>query len=166
MARTRLVRHGVLPLLALALAVAAPASADQEPRATAAEEPVPARSGSPDSTVDRVADFYGAYIDVVQDRGRGGLADGLREHYLTEELRKRLATWEKSHHADGVLRSQQVPAAWRVTYDESAMGHAWTSVRLAWGEPGRYTYTYLTVRSDLSTKLISGIDTAPAPAGR
>ncbi|MBH5338076.1 hypothetical protein IHE55_26170 [Streptomyces pactum] len=149
-------------MLALALTAAAPAAAHQETRA--AGESVPTRSGSPDSAVDRVADFYGTYIDVVQDRGRGDLTDGLREHYLTEKLRTELDAWERDHRADGVLRSREVPSSWRVTYDESAMGHTWTTVRLSWGDADQQRHTYLTVRSDLATKRISGIETGPAPA--
>ncbi|MFH8368367.1 hypothetical protein [Streptomyces sp. NPDC018031] len=164
MSRSRLARYGVLPLLALALAATAPVAAapagseHREARPAADRGPVPPRAGSPDSAVDRVADFYGTYIDVLQDTGRDGLADALRDHYLTDGLRESLTSWERSHQADGVLRSARVPSAWQVTYEDSGMGRAWTRVRLTWGPPGEQTHTYLTVRSDLSTKLISGIE--------
>lgn len=36
--------------------------------------------------MDRVADFYGAYIDAVSD-GTDDLSGDLRAHYLTEDLR-------------------------------------------------------------------------------
>jgi hypothetical protein len=59
------------------------------------DQPDLVRGGSPDSAVDRVADFYGAYIDAVSD-GTDDLSGHLRAHYLTEDLRQRLAAWRKS----------------------------------------------------------------------
>lgn len=118
----------------------------------------PVRDGSPRSTVDRVADFYGAYIDVLYDSGRGRLADSLREHYLTARLRADLARWEKAHHTDGVLRAKGVPAAWKVVCSDSGMGHCWTRVTLTWEDAGNQVHHMrLLVRSDLETQLISGI---------
>ncbi|AZQ40899.1 hypothetical protein EJ357_43700 [Streptomyces cyaneochromogenes] len=121
----------------------------------------PARSGSPTSTVDRVADFYGAYIDVLFDSGRGRLANSLRGHYLTEQLRSSLARWEAAHHRDGVLRAKGVPIAWKVVYNDSGMGHCWTRVTLTWQDTGNQVHrTHLMVQSDLATRLISGIKAA------
>lgn len=118
----------------------------------------PARSGSPASTVDRVADFYGAYIDVLYDSGRNRLADSLRGHYLTAKLRSGLARWEATHHKDGVLRAEGVPISWKVVYNDSGMGHCWTRVTLTWQDAAnRLHRTELMVQSDLATQLISGI---------
>ncbi|MFJ9458439.1 hypothetical protein ACIRST_25540 [Kitasatospora sp. NPDC101447] len=115
------------------------------------------RSGSLDSAVDRVADFYGAYIDAVSD-GTDGLGDQLRAHYLTEDLRRRLAAWEEANHADGVLRAQDVPTRWEVRYHDSGAGHLFTTVTLTWGTGPDAGHTRLAVQSDLSTKLISDIE--------
>ncbi|MFG3223881.1 hypothetical protein ACGF07_03720 [Kitasatospora sp. NPDC048194] len=117
------------------------------------------RSGSPDSAVDRVADFYGAYIDAVSD-GTDDLSDELRAHYLTEDLRQRLAAWEEANHADGVLRAQDVPTAWSAAYHDSGAGHLFTTVTLTWGTGPDAGHTRLAVQSDLSTKLISDIEDA------
>ncbi|MDH6122909.1 hypothetical protein [Kitasatospora sp. GAS204B] len=119
------------------------------------------RSGSPDSAVDRVADFYGAYIDAVSD-GIDDLAEHLRAHYLTEDFRQRLAAWEETNHADGVLRAQDVPTHWEVTYQDSGAGHLFTTVTLTWGTGPDASHTRLAVQSDLSTKLISDIEDAPS----
>ena len=97
--------------LLLAVTVASPATA-LSPRASAftvrAEQREASgdavRSGSPDSAVDRVADFFGAYIDAVSD-GTDDLSTELRAHYLTGDFRQRLAAWEEANHADGVLRA-------------------------------------------------------------
>ncbi|MEU7576055.1 hypothetical protein AB0B50_00375 [Streptomyces sp. NPDC041068] len=123
----------------------------------------PVRSGSPTSTVDHVADFYGTYIDVLHDAGRGSLANSLRHHYLTPGLRKSLVRWETAHHRDGVLRAKGVPTAWKVTYQDSGMGHCWTRVTLTWHDRHhRSHHSHLVVQSDIATMDISGIraDTA------
>ncbi|WP_405539759.1 hypothetical protein OG787_47620 [Streptomyces sp. NBC_00075] len=120
----------------------------------------PAREGSPRSAVDRVADFYGAYIDVLYDSGRTTVADALRGHYLTARLRTDLARWEKEHRTDGMLRAEGVPVAWEVGYNDSGMGHCWTRVTLTWEDHvGRSHRTHLMVQSDLGTGLISGVRT-------
>jgi len=141
-------------LVAAALLVAAGASV---PAVASSTSPLPARSGSNGPAYDRVADFYGAYIDAVTDSGSGHLDSQLRSFYLTSGLRSRLATWENRAHADGVLRAQDVPRAWKVTAGDSGMGHTWSTVRLTWGSAQHPTYTYLTVQSDLATKKISDI---------
>ncbi|WP_063795212.1 hypothetical protein [Streptomyces silaceus] len=120
----------------------------------------PTRSGSPASTVDHVADFYGAYIDVLHDAGRASLTDGLRHHYLSAGLRKSLARWESAHHRDGVLRAKGVPTAWKVTYQDSGMGHCWTRVTLMWHDRHHQAHhSRLLVQSDLATMDITGIRT-------
>ncbi|GAA2375675.1 hypothetical protein GCM10010246_83280 [Streptomyces cuspidosporus] len=54
------------------------------------------RSGAAESAFDHVANFYGAYIDA---RGSASeeLGQELRRHYLTADLRGRLAAWEGRH---------------------------------------------------------------------
>ncbi|MGW1891532.1 hypothetical protein ACWCP6_14930 [Streptomyces sp. NPDC002004] len=148
-------------LLATALltaAVAVPSAAAAPAVHTSSAPPsAPTRSGGSEAVYDRVAHFYGAYIDVTTDAGRNTAAKELRSFYLTPGLRSRLATWENRNHADGVLRAQDVPRAWRVTAGDSGMGHTWTNVRLTWGSAAHPTYTYLVVQSDLATKKISDI---------
>ncbi|WP_406169409.1 hypothetical protein [Streptomyces sp. NBC_00996] len=147
-------RTTVRVLVAAALLTAAGASV---PAVASSAGPPPARSGANGPVYDRVADFYGAYIDAVTDSGSGRLDSHLRTFYLTSDLRSRLAKWENREHADGVLRAQDVPRAWKVTAGDSGMGHTWSTVRLTWGSAQHPTYTYLTVQSDLATKKISGI---------
>ncbi|MEV7073709.1 hypothetical protein [Streptomyces sp. NPDC093990] len=91
--------------LALGLGVTAQASAGG-PRSV---------SGKPSDDITRIADFYGAYVDAVTDEGGGELRDALRAHYLTPAFQKELNAWEDKEHADGVLRAQNVPLAWKVT---------------------------------------------------
>ncbi|MCZ4602753.1 hypothetical protein O3S80_02990 [Streptomyces sp. Lzd4kr] len=162
MATSRTFRHAALVGAVAALGVSVPAVASGvgvDTPATAAS--APARSGSPTSAVDRVADFYGAYIDILFDSGRGGPANALRGHYLTEQLRSSLARWEAAHHKDGVLRAKGVPIAWKVVYNDSGTGHCWTRVTLTWQDSGsRVHRTQLMVQSDLATRLISGIKAA------
>ncbi|MEV6193456.1 hypothetical protein AB0M19_13780 [Streptomyces sp. NPDC051920] len=141
-------------VVAAALLIAAGASVPAVASSTAAP---PARSGSSGPAYERVADFYGAYIDAVTDTDSGTLSTRLRSFYLTPALRTQLAGWEHRQHADGVLRAQDVPRAWKVTAGDSGAGHTWSTVRLTWGSAAHPTYTYLTVQSDLATKKISGI---------
>jgi hypothetical protein len=141
-------------LVAAALLITAGASV---PAVASSTAPAPARGGSNGPAYDRVADFYGAYIDAVTDTGSGRLSTQLRSFYLTPGLRTRLNGWEHRQHADGVLRAQDVPSAWKVTPGDSGAGHTWSTVRLTWGSAQHPTYTYLTVQSDLATKKISDI---------
>ena len=154
----RALRRVALGGVLLTLAASAPASATGIRTGAGPSTAAPARKGSPRSAVDRVADFYGAYIDVLYDSGRGRLADALRAHYLTKPLRTDLARWESAHHKDGVLRAKGVPIAWEVVYNDSGMGHCWTRVTLTWQDSaGPVRHTHLMVQSDLETQLISGI---------
>lgn len=160
MNRSRTTGRALVVALLLTTAASVPALAG--PRDTPATRSAPAsfgpsRSGSPGIVYDRVAHFYGAYIDVANDPGSNALAAELRKFYLTPDLRSRLLAWEKRNHADGVLRAQNVPSAWKVTPGDSGMGHTYTTVRLTWGSGKSKTYTYLTVRSDLETRRISDI---------
>lgn len=149
-----------LGILMTASAAAAPADstpADATPAVPApAAAHAPIRSGSPASAVDRVADFYGAYIDADYGHGMGNLGHDLRTHYLTRGLQRTLAGWEAKQHADGVLRAQDVPNGWAVTAADAGAGHVWSTVVLTWG--GKHpTHTRLSVQSDLATGLISDI---------
>ncbi|MGW6530358.1 hypothetical protein [Streptomyces venezuelae] len=154
----RVVSSVSVALLALTVPLAGASSASVDPQQARPMTTGPARGGSPASTVDHVANFYGAYIDVLHDTGRNSLANGLRHHYLTDGLRKSLARWEAAHHRDGVLRGKGVPSAWKVTYQDSGMGHCWTVVKLTWHDAQhRMHHSYLTVQSDLATMDISGI---------
>ena len=148
--------------LAATAALSSPATASPARPAVASvttvhAAPAPIRSGSPASTVDRVADFYGAYIDAHYGQGMGGLGVDLRAHYLTRALQKQLATWEAKNHADGVLRAQDVPNGWAVTQANAGAGHVWSTVVLTWGTGKHVTHTTLNVQSDLATGLISDI---------
>jgi hypothetical protein len=121
-------------------------------------------AGSPTSAINRVAQFYGAYIDALHDSGRGPLADALRTAYLAKDLRDKLNKWENDNKADGVLRAQNVPAAWAVKYHDTSGNQVFSYVRLSWGPPTQRKYTYLGVQSDLRTNLITGIHSIPRSA--
>lgn len=155
-ARGRRIIGRTLLAAALLTAVAAvPAAAAAAPQGASASAPVRDELSAPEAQ--QVAHFYGAYIDAVATENGGSLATALRGFYLTPALRQELSRWEESNHADGVLRAQDVPAAFRVTAGDSGAGHTWTTVRLTWGSTAHPTYTYLTVQSDLATGKISGI---------
>ncbi|WP_432012178.1 hypothetical protein ABVG11_36580 [Streptomyces sp. HD1123-B1] len=94
-------------------------------------------SGSPTSPLTRVSDFFGAYIDARKDarndEGSGALSTVLRRHYLSPGLDESLMDWERSHNADGVLRSQNVPVKWTVT--DNGNGNNYSAVTtLTWGD--------------------------------
>jgi hypothetical protein len=159
MTMSRTFRHlawgsAVAALGLLASATVAGDTAD----ATSATTTAPGRTGSPTSAVDRVADFYGTYVDVLYDSGHGRLTSALRAHYLTPGLQRSLARWEATHHKDGVLRAKGVPTRWSVVYNDSGMGHCWSRITLTWEDSGRRTHrTHLMIQSDLATMLISDI---------
>ncbi|GAB1332380.1 hypothetical protein [Streptomyces sennicomposti] len=89
-------------------------------------------SGKPSDDITRIADFYGAYIDAVTDEDSGGLGGDLRSHYLTAGFQKELTAWEEKNHADGVLRAQNVPLAWKVTGNGSTTGRTEAVITLTW----------------------------------
>ncbi|MFF7049906.1 hypothetical protein ACFY94_16270 [Streptomyces griseorubiginosus] len=119
--RTRRTALAVGLALALGLGATAQASA-KAPRSVA---------GKPSDNLTRVADFYGTYIDAVTDEGSGDLRDALRAHYLTPAFQKELNAWEEREHADGVLRAQNVPLAWKVT-ESGTTKHTEAVVTLTW----------------------------------
>ncbi|MFI8995279.1 hypothetical protein [Streptomyces sp. NPDC053542] len=159
--RTTVIGTAAAALLATSAAIPAFGATTAPPVRPAAQAAVqPVRDGSPESTVDRVADFYGAYIDAVYDED-GRLAHELRNHYLRADLRKRLAVWEEKNHADGVLRAQNVPVKWSVNYDGSGTGSAYTIVTLTWDSGSHPSTSRLAVRSSLETRQITDIKEAP-----
>ncbi|MFH8802166.1 hypothetical protein ACH4F6_21590 [Streptomyces sp. NPDC017936] len=90
-------------------------------------------SGKPSDDITRIADFYGTYIDAVLGEDRGTLGQALRGHYLTPAFQEELAAWEDQEHADGVLRAQNVPLAWKVTDNGTVGTHTEAVVTLTWG---------------------------------
>lgn len=72
MSGNRSVRRVALAAALSALAVTAPAGAGAAaapaPAPAGDQAEVPARSGSTESAVDRVANFYGSYLDAVRDQ--------------------------------------------------------------------------------------------------
>ncbi|MEU8505952.1 hypothetical protein AB0C40_14785 [Streptomyces brevispora] len=154
--RSRRVIGRTLLAAALLTAVAAvPAAAAAAPQGAPATAPAHRDRDAPRDQL--VAHFYGSYLDAIAAEGGGRLATALRSFYLTPALRAELKRWEARNHADGVLRSQDVPAGFRVTASDSGAGHTWSTVRLTWGTTAHRTYTYLSVRQDLGTGKISAI---------
>ncbi|MGW8378183.1 hypothetical protein [Streptomyces sp. ODS28] len=159
MGTSRTLRYTALGALALLAALPVTTTGSRVADA-ASRSATPARSGAPQSTLDRVADFYGSYVDGLYDSGRSPLTHALRRHYLTADLRRDLARWEATHHQDGVVRGEGVPVRWSVVYNDSGTGHTWSRVTLTWEDAEHRTRTSrLLVQSDLETKLISGIET-------
>ncbi|MET7525380.1 hypothetical protein ACFYSJ_06680 [Streptomyces sp. NPDC005248] len=155
--RNRPGRHtaGRTLLITALLAAAVVPAAAAAPRAPTA--PVTVRGTAPAPAYQQVAHFYGAYIDAAGTEDGGTLTTALRAFYLTPALRSQLRTWEARNHADGVLRAQNTPLAFKVTPGDSGAGHTWSKVRLTWSGGKHPTYTCLTVQSDLRTGRISGI---------
>jgi hypothetical protein len=91
-------------------------------------------SGKPSDDLTRTADFYGAYIDAGYGEHTGDLAQALRSDYLTTGLQEQLRTWQDTNHADGVLRAQDVPLAWKVTDNGTTAGRTEAVVTLTWGQ--------------------------------
>ncbi|MBT2482767.1 hypothetical protein [Streptomyces sp. ISL-94] len=112
----------------------------------------PSVSGSPEAAFTRIADFYGSYIDAVYD-GDGATAERLRSFYLSPALQAELATWEEAHHANGVLRAQNVPLKRKVTSTGSGMGKTHATATLTWGSDT----TRIFVQADLATRKIVSI---------
>ncbi len=151
---------GVGAALAIAAAATLPAAATTKPVASAkavATTGTTVRAGSPFSAVDRVADFYGSYIDAV-DGDTGNLSDQLRSLYLTTALQTKLTAWEADEHADGVLRAQSIPVSWSVTTDGAGAGHVFTVVHLVWGYGPNPEKSTLRIQSDTQSMLISDIE--------
>ncbi|MGV9252610.1 hypothetical protein [Streptomyces sp. NPDC003697] len=144
MSKTRTVLAAGVLAVALGLGATAHASAGA-PRSV---------SGKPSDDITRIADFYGTYIDAVIDEDRGNLGQALRNHYLTPALQKELAVWEDREHADGVLRAQNVPLAWKVTGNGTVGNNTEAVVTLTWSEGST---TKLVVDMDHGSHRISHI---------
>ncbi|MEU6278154.1 hypothetical protein ABZ871_38025 [Streptomyces populi] len=89
-------------------------------------------SGKAGDALTGIADFYGAYIDAQNGSDpEPKLLKDLRAHYLDSALSKKLAAWERTNHADGVLRAQSIPSRWTVT--EKSKGDSTEAVvTLSW----------------------------------
>ncbi|MFJ9037038.1 hypothetical protein ACIRF8_10695 [Streptomyces sp. NPDC102406] len=161
--RTRFLAAGgvaaVLTLAAVTPALAGPA--DTGKRGVAA---APTAQGDPRSTTDRVAHFYGAYIDAVwdnEDAGSAAQTKALRGFYLSAAAQKKVAAFEAREHADGILFAQNVPVKWAVTYTGSGAGHSTALVTLTWNDGKNPDTTKIKVQSDLTTRKITDL----APVG-
>lgn len=64
-----------------------------------------------DPAVGVVGSFYRQYVAACAAPGAPdtGKMARLRAEYLTVELNRQLAAWERTHHADAVLRAQDCP---------------------------------------------------------
>ncbi|MFG2709995.1 hypothetical protein ACGFX2_05450 [Streptomyces goshikiensis] len=139
--------------LCLAFVNSASATTDAPaPASGSSAAAAPSVSGSPEAAFTRIADFYGAYIDAVYD-GDGATADRLRALYLSQPLQDELRAWEETHHADGVLRAQNVPSRWQATSTGSGTGKTTATVTLTWGGDT----TRVAVQADLRTRKIVSI---------
>ncbi|MYQ45529.1 hypothetical protein GTW40_10725 [Streptomyces sp. SID4985] len=147
----------------LVLAAVAPALADtSHTTAPASARPaaVTTAQGDPRNVTQRVADFYGAYIDAVwdgEDPASAADAKALRNFYLSASARKKIAAWERKNHADGVLFAQNTPVKWKAAYSGSGMGHATTRVTLTWGDGKHPETTSIDVQSDLTSRKITDL---------
>ncbi|MFD8614978.1 hypothetical protein [Streptomyces sp. NPDC059631] len=137
---------------------AAPGTAARTLSASVAS--VAAAQGDPRSVTQRVADFYGAYIDTAwdgSDPAAGADAKALKAFYLTAGARRAVAAYEAREHADGVLFAQNVPVKWKVAYAGSGGGHATSRVYLTWSDGRNAQVTKIDVRSDLRTRKITDL---------
>ncbi|MET8811469.1 hypothetical protein ABZW47_05645 [Streptomyces sp. NPDC004549] len=147
-----LVLAAVTPALAGTSHTTAPASARPAAVTTA--------QGDPRNVTQRVADFYGAYIDAVwdgEDPASAADAKALRGFYLTASARKKVTAWEHKNHADGILFAQNTPVQWKAAYAGSGMGHATTRVTLTWSDGKHPEVTRIDVQSDLTTRKITDL---------
>ncbi|MEU6553520.1 hypothetical protein ABZ915_25050 [Streptomyces sp. NPDC046915] len=119
--------------------------------------------GDPRDVTQRVADFYGAYIDSVwdnEDPAAGANAKALRSFYLSTAAQRKVTAYEAKQHADGILFAQNVPVKWKVAYTGSGAGHATSRVTLTWGDGSGAQVTRIDVQSDLKTKKITDLKQA------
>ncbi|GAA2295420.1 hypothetical protein OKJ48_29690 [Streptomyces kunmingensis] len=161
--RTRFIATaGVAAVLSLAAVTPALAGSDGAGTHTVAAATA-APQGDPRSTTDRVANFYGAYIDAMwdnEDAGSAADAKALRGFYLSAAAQKKVADFEAREHADGILFAQNVPVKYSVAYTGSGAGHSTALVTLTWSDGKNPEVTKIKVQSDLNTRKIS--DLAPA----
>ncbi|MGW4194810.1 hypothetical protein [Streptomyces sp. NPDC005004] len=151
-----------LVLAAVTPALAGTAHTAAHAATTAAARPaaVTTAQGDPRNVTQRVADFYGAYIDAVwdgEDPASATDAKALRGFYLTASARKKVTVWEHENHADGILFAQNTPVKWKAAYTGSGMGHATTRVTLTWSDGKHPEVTRIDVQSDLTTRKITDL---------
>ncbi|MEU6089500.1 hypothetical protein ABZ865_22330 [Streptomyces sp. NPDC047085] len=147
----------------LTLAAVTPALAGSGVSHTTRAAAVSSAQGDPRNVTQRVADFYGAYIDSVwanEDPAAGADAKALRAFYLSAAAQKKIAAYEKKNHADGVLFAQNVPVKWKVVYTGSGAGHATSRVTLTWSDSSHAQVTKIDVLSDLKTLKITDLKPA------
>ncbi|WP_086723010.1 hypothetical protein [Streptomyces carpinensis] len=149
---------------ALSLAAVTPALAGtgtiRTPHAVAHAASEPMAQGDPRSVSQRVADFYGAYIDTIwdgEDPASGASLQALKAFYLSADARRKVAAYEARQHADGILFAQNVPVKWRVAYTGSGAGQATSRVTLTWSDGRNARVTRIDVRSDLETRKITDL---------
>ncbi|WP_030175403.1 hypothetical protein [Streptomyces sp. NRRL S-813] len=121
---------------------------------------VPTAQGDPRAVTQRVADFYGAYIDTVwdgEDPAAGASLKALKGFYLSADARRKVAAYEAREHADGILFAQNVPVKWKVAYTGSGAGQATSRVTLVWSDRRDAQVTRIDVRSDLKTRKITDL---------
>ncbi|MGW6399163.1 hypothetical protein [Streptomyces sp. NPDC055134] len=148
-----------LSLTAITPALAGTSAHTTAAHTTAVAAPAPSQ-GDPRSTTNRVADFYGAYIDSIwdnEDPAAGANAKALRSFYLSAAAQKKVAAFEAKEHADGILFAQNVPVKWKVDYTGSGAGHATSLVTLTWSDGASPEVTKIKVQSDLQTRKITDL---------
>ncbi|MET8247638.1 hypothetical protein ABZV31_26425 [Streptomyces sp. NPDC005202] len=119
--------------------------------------------GDPRDVTQRVADFYGSYIDSVwdnEDPAAAANAEALRAFYLSAAAQKKVAAFEAKEHADGILFAQNVPVKWKVVYTGSGAGHATSQVTLTWSDGKDAEVSKIDVQSDLKTHKITDLKQA------
>jgi hypothetical protein len=99
----------------------------------------------PVTEVDR---FFKAYRHAVLGVGSRTPAE-VRKAHLAEELDTRLTEWAEEHHADPVLRAQNVPESWRVRRHATTATTATVIVTQVWGAAPDTEVWYTVRRSDL-----------------
>ncbi|MFJ3714585.1 hypothetical protein [Streptomyces sp. NPDC090057] len=160
--RTLLTAVAVAVTAGLTLAAVTPAlagtGASHAPAAA-----VSSAQGDPRNATQRVADFYGAYIDSVwaaDDPAAAANAKALRAFYLSSAAQKKAGAYERKNHADGILFAQNVPVRWKVAYTGAGMGHSTSRVTLTWSDGRDAQVTRIDVQSDLRTLKITALKPA------
>ncbi|MFI9601453.1 hypothetical protein ACIHCX_16535 [Streptomyces sp. NPDC052043] len=158
--RTLITSAAVAAALSLTAVTPALAGTGAAHSATAHTASASAVQGDPRDAIQRVADFYGAYIDAAwdgQDPASGTQANALKAFYLSTAARKKVAAYEASEHADGILFAQNIPVKWQVAYTGSGAGRATTLVTLTWSDSKNAEVTKIAVQSDLRTHKITDL---------
>ncbi|MGW0996839.1 hypothetical protein ACWD5V_26845 [Streptomyces sp. NPDC002523] len=144
----------------LTLGAVTPALAGTGASHTTRAAAVSSAQGDPRNVTQRVADFYGAYIDSVwatEDPAAGADAKALRAFYLSSATQKKVNAYERKNHADGILFAQNVPVKWKVVHTGSGAGHAASRVTLTWSDSRHPEVTRIDVLSDLKTLKITDL---------